>query len=72
MVFIILYEYRSKSRLIHWSLVHGGAGGSGGQGGKQGGPGGPGEGPKFDIRDSNVTFTDPHATSMLFYGLENF
>ncbi|KAJ7806348.1 hypothetical protein B0H14DRAFT_1568406 [Mycena olivaceomarginata] len=46
--------------------VHGGAGGSGGQGGKQGGPGGPGEGPKFDIRDSNVTLTDPHATKLQF------
>ncbi|KAJ7826608.1 hypothetical protein B0H14DRAFT_1245689 [Mycena olivaceomarginata] len=46
--------------------VHGGAGGSGGQGGKQGGPGGPGEGPKFDIRGSNVILADPHATKLQF------
>ncbi|KAJ6505069.1 hypothetical protein C8R45DRAFT_1208989 [Mycena sanguinolenta] len=46
--------------------VYGGTGGSGGQGGDHGGHGGPGEGPKFDIRDSNVTLTDPHATTLQF------
>jgi nucleoside-triphosphatase THEP1 len=70
LVFIILYESSSKSRLIHLSLVHGGTGGDGGTGGVHGGHGGIGEGAKFDIRDSYVLLTEPHATSMLFYGLQ--
>jgi hypothetical protein len=72
MVFVILHESRSKSWLIHWSSVHGGAGGSGGSGGAHGGHGGPGglgEGPKFTFPNSNVNLTNPDATSMLFYGL---
>ncbi|KAJ7240945.1 hypothetical protein C8J57DRAFT_1726924 [Mycena rebaudengoi] len=46
--------------------VHGGTGGHGGTGEVHGGHGGTGEGTKFDIRDSNVTLTDPHATKIRF------
>ncbi|KAF8156391.1 hypothetical protein K438DRAFT_2026300 [Mycena galopus ATCC 62051] len=66
MVFVILHGSRLKSWLIHWALAHGGTGGPGGRGRSQGGHGGTGEGPKFDIRDSNVTLTDPHAMKLQF------
>ncbi|KAJ7870497.1 hypothetical protein B0H14DRAFT_247377 [Mycena olivaceomarginata] len=46
--------------------VHGGVGGLGGQGGVHGGGGGTGEGNKFDICNSNVIFTNPHATELQF------
>ncbi|KAJ7351614.1 hypothetical protein DFH08DRAFT_993278 [Mycena albidolilacea] len=52
-----------SSTIIH---AHGGVGGPGGQGGVHGGGGGTGEGNKFDIRNSNVTLTNPHATEIQF------